>query len=134
MNTYRLVKATMTSDELVRLEDRDHQAVLLMLAMQSGHPDEATAVFLALSARKRGSWWAFVGQWEPKARRDRPGRYRNLLVDDMNEAAATRWRELHRAMKAQRVHVADDDISTYTRLWPRVARFGFTTGRSGHQG
>ena len=130
VNTYRLVKATKTPEEPVRLEKAEHQSVLLMLAMQSGHPEEATEVFRALNVRKRGSWWAFVDQWQPKALRGKPGRYHNHLVGDMSEARATRWRELHRAMKLQQAHVGDDDISTYVRLWPSVARFGFTTGRA----
>lgn len=129
-NTYRLVKATMTPADLVRLENKDHRAVLLMLAMQSSHPDEATEVFRALGSRRWGSWWAFVEQWEPKARKGKPGRYHNQLVGNIGEATAARWRELHRAMKLQKHNAEDDDIEAYIRLWPSVARFGFRTGRA----
>jgi hypothetical protein len=129
VNTYRLVKATLSSDDLVQLEGSDHQVVLLLLAIQSGHPDEATEIFRALSETTQGSWWTFVGQWEPEAIQRKSRRFRNQLVDDMDEPAAARWRELHRAALLQRSLLKNDNIGAFRRLWPSVARFGFTTGR-----
>jgi hypothetical protein len=130
VNTYRLVKATMSLGDLERLEKGDYRAALLMLAMQSGHPDEAAEVFRALNERKQGSWWKFVEELEPKTRRGKPGRHHNQLIEDMSEATAAGWLELHRAMKLQRREGHDDDIVTFVRLWPAVARFGFATGRA----
>lgn len=120
----------MPSRDLARLESGDYRAALLMLAMQSGHPDEAADIFRALSRKGEGTWRAFVDEWEPQVRQGSAGVYDHQLVGDMGEATAVGWRELHQAMVRQCDRVPEDDLQTFLRLWPAVARFGFATGRA----
>lgn len=130
VNTYRLIKATISPEQMDLLESGDFEAVLLMLGMQSGYPDEAAAVFRELTSTEEVSWWAFVEHWKPVPHSGGalPSRSRNAMVPDMDESSAANWLELHGAM--QRTRLTEEDIKPFVRHWSSVARFGFTTGRA----
>ena len=136
VNLYRLIKATIRTEaelaEFLGTPERagDYQAVMLMLAMQAGFPTPAYEVFRHLSLKPRGSWWDFVAGLEPVT--DGSGAaITSLNLTGLSDAEAERWRELHRALAAQRAGMTmPDDLRPFVEHATAVARFGFVTGRA----
>lgn len=141
VNTYRLIKAMLSPDRLAHFEGGERtpgefQAVMLLLAMQSGFPTEAYEVFreLAREVRRRPleprwqTWWGLVEAMCPQ-REDGTG-WSSKLLGPLTEVEAERWTQLHYALLEQRPHVEVDDLSVYAAHAGSVARFGFVTGRA----
>ena len=137
VNVYRLIKATIpTEATLARFlgtTDRAgyHQAVMLMLAMQAGFPNQAYGIFRCLSRKPTGSWWGLVDGLEPEAEESGSFAVPSLELTGLNDAEADTWRELRRALRAQRSAITmPDDLKPFVDYATVVARFGFVTGRA----
>lgn len=141
VNTYRLIKAMLPADRLARFEGDEQtpgefQAVMLLLAMQSGFPSEAYEVFreIAREMRRRSveprwqTWWGLVEAMRP--RHEEGTGWSSELLGPLTEADAERWTRLHDALLEQRPHVQVDDLAVYADHAGSVARFGFVTGRA----
>ncbi|MBE1496540.1 hypothetical protein H4696_003640 [Amycolatopsis lexingtonensis] len=119
MNTYRLIRATRHVGSRSRFLGGDgrpgeFQAVLTLLAAVAGHPALADRLLVALQAADGDSWAGFLAQL---ANDTEPGE----LPHDFAE-----WVRLHRGLEASRRTGMLDDLATYRRWGPVIARFGFT--------
>ncbi|WP_370961735.1 P-loop NTPase fold protein [Amycolatopsis sp. cg9] len=119
MNTYRLIRATRHVGSRSRFLGGDgrpgeFQAVLTLLAAVAGHPALADRLLVALQDADGDSWAGFVAQ----------------LADDTGPGELTHdfaeWAGLHRGLEASLRPGTLDDLGTYRRWGPVIARFGFT--------
>lgn len=119
MNTYRLIRATRHVGSRSRFLGGDgrpgeFQAVLTLLAAVAGRPTLANPLLLALQDADGDSWAGFLAQ----------------LVNDTEPSGSphdfAEWGRLHRGLEAGRRPGTLDDLATYQRWGPVVARFGFT--------
>jgi hypothetical protein len=112
-NIYRLVRASLTADQLDDLLGRDgerpgYRAVELMLAIAIGSPSMCPTLLDRLKVgRDTEEWWSFVEEWTPTG----------------HEAE---WKRLVGAMAALR----DDalpDLATFAKWVPEIERYSYGT-------
>lgn len=133
VNTYRLIRASLSPKELHDYETEDSHdpvAVLVLLALMTGAPMEAPWLFEALdAASSEDRWDLFVKGLEPIERtRSRSGLRERVLVNSVCPAiqpdAAPRWERLHESL-AEYEHVAFETLAPLRRWVSRVARCSF---------
>jgi hypothetical protein len=112
VNVYRFVRAGLPAPELSAFADPgngDYQAVIVLLAVLVGYPDDATDVFGILAKGSHETWRDFLDFID-----------RDTSTSDFDPDLRTHLRAL--APK----HVADDYSVALFRDWiPRVERFSF---------
>jgi hypothetical protein len=120
VNVYRLLRASVADDRWSSfIGDADgglHRPVLLLLAILTGYPAEATEILRAiLEGRATTTFWALIDELEkaPPSTED-----------------AERWRELFGSLRVLRSLVPEDqqcaELVEYAR---QVARYSFQSGR-----
>jgi hypothetical protein len=75
INIYRLIRASVDLDDKLRLEDFNgkdgpgkYRPVLLLLAILTGYPDQATEILRELLERKpSATWWEFIDSFKSRA-------------------------------------------------------------------
>ncbi|NBH07906.1 P-loop NTPase fold protein [Amycolatopsis sp. SID8362] len=127
MNTYRLIRATRHVGSRSRFLGGDgrpgeFQAVLTLLAAVAGHPTLANPLLLALQDADGDSWAGFVAQLAPGTKDAEPGE----LAPAVPAHDSAEWARLHRGLEASHRPGVLDDLATYQRWGPVIARFGFT--------
>ncbi|MFG1648127.1 hypothetical protein ACGFMK_48225 [Amycolatopsis sp. NPDC049252] len=129
MNTYRLIRATWHVGSRSRFLGGDRQpgefqAVLTLLAAVAGHPTMAARLLLALQNADGDSWAGFVRRLAPATDDTEPGGLFSGGLDVSSHDFAD-WENLHRGLEASRTQEMLDDLGTYRRWGPVIARFGF---------
>lgn len=126
VNIYRFIRAGTGEARLdafrgTAAEPGEHRVVALLLAVVTGYPAQAEALFRALEldgdANAPGSWWATVERLE---------------ADASGGARDGRWSELLRTLLAMRPELGMEDVALkpFAYWAPHVARFSFQTGRA----
>ncbi|WIV54172.1 P-loop NTPase fold protein [Amycolatopsis nalaikhensis] len=131
MNTYRLIRSTRHVGPRSRFLGGDgrpgeFQAVLTLLAAVAGYPMLANFLLPALQqAADVRSWAEFVRRLAPATAGEEPGElFPTGLLAGSPEFAE--WTRLHGALEASRQRGMLDDLESYRRWGPVIARFGFT--------
>ncbi|HEX6899229.1 MAG TPA: P-loop NTPase fold protein [Thermoanaerobaculia bacterium] len=136
VNIYRLIRAQLDEralDHFVGESEApgEHQAVLVLLAVLIGYPDQASSLFRHLQGQvPDAGWWALVEELAPKKLAESSEIYVNAIRDDMTPAEARAWRKLHACLGGLRQSIGvPDRIDTFQKWVAPVARFSFKSGR-----
>ncbi len=155
VNVYRLLRAITTGEQRQSLlGDERHggyRAVLLLLAMVTAFPAEATAIIRELlegqeSASPPDDWWAFVADFravvDRTVPRQKPARQQKVApkkparqpdrsgLEERDEDGADRWGQFFEKLQRIRGETEDDFSCSEMALWaPVVARYSFASGR-----
>jgi hypothetical protein len=115
INIYRMIRSTVDDEHWQEFvgEDQhggDHRQALLLLAILTGYPGEASEILRQLIERVHNeTWWEFI--------------------DTLN-APGDNWAELHVKLRSLRSLVADTEgCDVFRRFAPIVARYSFQSGR-----
>jgi hypothetical protein len=115
INIYRMIRSTVDNEhwqEFVGEEQRggDHRQALLLLAILTGYPGEASEILRQLIERVHNeTWWEFI--------------------DTLN-ASGGNWEELRVKLQSLRPLVADTEgCDLFRRYASSVARYSFQSGR-----
>lgn len=136
INTYRLIRATQhvgTRSRFLGSDGRpgEYIALLTLLAVAAGYPTVLDRLLAALEHDAAGirTWTEFVAQLVLGSD---PGLRGKLAPPDLSSGSATdpeaaAWTNLQKALAANaRTSGVVDDIQTYRKWGPLVARFSFT--------
>ena len=142
INIYRLIRASVADRERAAFigdaeSGGEHQCALLLLAILTGHPAEATEILRELIEKEHEeSWWTFIGQWKVKKLKPRPGaRKANGQVKEETavrqgvESSPERWQELFGKLERIQPKAPDQPCKVFAKWAPRIARFSFQSGR-----
>jgi len=121
VNVYRLLRTAVTTEEkdVFVTEDGtgEFQTVQLLLAMQTGYPDQTSVIVRNLIERRpSGLWWRFVDRLVAAVTKH-PG------------PTAEGWEEFAEQLKKLKPEFSRSDIDEFVRWAPRVARFSFQSAR-----
>jgi hypothetical protein len=146
VNVYRLLKASTRPTRIGAFRDPGtHRPVLLLLAILTGHPAEATAILRALlDGTPTGTWLAFIRAMDeptsllapaprPKGRRSTTSPLelvpRADLADADERRAAERWAQLLAKLGRLEPAVGPLDAISFRPWALPVARYGFEASR-----
>ena len=154
VNVYRLLRAITTGEQRQALlgDERrgGYRAVLLLLAMVTAFPAEATAIIRGLlegqgSASPPDDWWTFVAdfraaiegavQMEKPVRRQKGTPTKQARqpeasgLEDRDEDGADRWDPFFEKLGRVRPETEDFSCSEMAHWAPLVARYSFASGR-----
>ena len=139
INTYRIIRASLSPKELHDFEidnSDDPVAVLVLLALLSGTPMEATWVFQSLDTMSdEYSWEKFVKGLEPKLQTKKSGRttagpqtgqalYKNAACSTIYPNSVPRWQRIQEAMTGYG-HISFETVTPLRKWVGRVARCAF---------
>ncbi|HEX8179488.1 MAG TPA: P-loop NTPase fold protein [Pyrinomonadaceae bacterium] len=125
VNVYRLMRASVPDEERANFIDDEggYRVVLLLLAILTGYPAEATYILRALLAEPHPeTWWQFIDAFEQKAK--------DLSAADAAELE--RWRQLLHKLRQPEVREAfpaEQTCSAFVAWADDVARYSFQSGR-----
>ncbi len=115
INIYRMIRSTVDDEhwqEFVgeEMQGGDHRQALLLLAILTGYPGEASEILRQLIERLHNeTWWEFI--------------------DSLN-AVGGNWPELRVKLRSLRSLIADTEgCDVFRRYAPTVARYSFQSGR-----
>jgi len=142
VNVYRLLKASTAPSHVVEFEHASlHQPILLLLAVLTGYPAEATEILRALLDDDRtGGWLEFVAGIDAPTRllqRGLAGKKRGPAdefrpkdrLPEADQVDAERWSVLLRKLARIERRTGRLDVELF-RDWARpVARYGFESSR-----
>lgn len=133
INIYRLMRVSITDDDDLAAfigNDRqgEHRSALLLLAILTGYPSEATDILRDLIEDDSPTgWWRYVD-----ACRDRlegTGKAANS-TQSLKRIEQQRWRDLLDRLQDLRGVIPEDEPLDSFRKWaPKVARYSFQSGR-----
>lgn len=145
INIYRLIRASVRQGERSEFAGDvlggEYQCALLLLAILTGYPTEATDIVSDLLRNDhRENWWAFMDSLKIH-------KLSGAVADNRGKAGAgnegadahwsnnagalrlRRWEELFGTLERIRPGVADQPCSKFAKWAPRVARYSFESGR-----
>ncbi|HEX8694460.1 MAG TPA: P-loop NTPase fold protein [Longimicrobium sp.] len=136
LNVYRLVRGGLDADQLEALvgspEAGEYRAVLLLLAMLTGYPAEATVVLRDLvETEPDDTWWHYLERLEQRRREAAEAN------DDAADPFAglegveeSRWADMLRKLEAVRPYLpAGQSCEDFVKWAPEIARYSFYSGR-----
>jgi hypothetical protein len=132
-NIYRLLRASMDPADLDRYVsaddgDGEYQAVLLLLALLVGFPQQAAVIFDELrTATDFTTWWEFVKDLQSRSGGAASAGSAQIKV---GPAEVTKWNRLFRRiadLQSQQLAIPEN-LDLFRRWMPQVARFSFQTG------
>jgi hypothetical protein len=136
VNIYRLVRASVDKHQheiFVGDETQgQYRAVLLLLAILTGYPAEATKILGELKEREDSElWWEFIRSFEKLAKKEDSPNENDATVSEVSEGEAERWRELLEYLdEIHRLLIPENPVCEDFKLWAReVARYSFQSGR-----
>ncbi len=124
VNIYRLLRATVSAP-VPYLEEQQYRPVLLLLAILTGHPLEATDILRDLAEGNHPDlWWDFMDSYAGQA----------APPDDREDldalAESLRWRELLDKLFSMRPLLREPQRCSAFAVWAgSVARYSFESGR-----
>ena len=149
VNVYQLLRAGVTGDRREEFigdtTHGQHRAVLLLLAILTGYPAEATEILRdLLEEQPKGSWWSFIDTYKqrgeiPPAENNHPSEQSVSEAEAENGhaseqsvlvAQAERWRQLLATLTELRGLIpARQSCADFVEWAPQVARYSFHSGR-----
>lgn len=140
VNIYRLLRSSVEPHQREQFigdhEQGGHRAALLLLAIQTGYPDEAIAILQkVMDANPGDRWWELVESFKPLC--TDPGAEELENDPDSGRArklSAERWRtmfaRINTLQKLDPPYVdAEIECSDFIDWAPAVARYSFQSGR-----
>lgn len=139
VNTYRLIRASLSPKEFYDFEvegSEDPVAVLVLLALLSGTPMEATWIFQHLdSMTDQYGWVQFLDGLEPELQKQGAGTiaavgqtaknlYKNAACAKIYPNAVPRWQRIQAALSGYH-HISFSTVSPLRKWLGRVARCAF---------
>lgn len=133
VNVYRLLRALNDEDEAFRgsKERAEHRAVLVLLAILTGHPSQGTEFLRDLLEGKASdrSWWDFVDDYRSRAELPSNGA--------ASQADAERWRQFFEKIDEVRNDLRnqgscldfDESSDAFVKWAGQVSRFSFQSAR-----
>jgi hypothetical protein len=107
-----------------------YQAVLLLLAILTGYPTQATQILSDLQEQEHPeSWWNFIDNYELQLKDTNSENGNNQAADNLSEAEAESWLELLDKLKQIRTSIPDRPCKDFSKWVPEVARYSFRSGR-----
>jgi len=148
INIYRLLRASVTEEERAEFsgdtQGGAYQAAMLLLAMLTGYPEQATEILRRLIEKQPGkSWWDFMDRLQgefpavessnekPAAKRtaNRGKAKEDGSSERSQDVEKTEWDELFERMARFKKGFKDRPIDAFQKWAPRVARYSFQSGR-----
>ena len=149
INIYRLVRASVGDRERAAFigdtKGGEHQCALILLAILTGHPVEATEILRDLIQHEhKDTWWTFIESLKkrrPQQPADSPKKDRRQKLDSQptidgvhvhkasREMFEPRWEELFGKLDRLRPVVKDHPCTVFAKWAPRIARYSFQSGR-----
>lgn len=137
INIYRLIRARIPPLDLPEFVSErqgpcEYQVVMVLLAMLTGFPRQASHVFGKVLSLQKGSPWSdVVDALEPKELQGTGAqRFSNGVVPSMGAAEAADWRRLFTALSTLQPEAPlPSMLEPYKRWARRVARFSFRAGK-----
>ena len=147
MNIYRLIRASVLERERVEFAGADeggyYQCALLLLAILTGYPAEATEILRDLIFNVHTeSWWEFVDNLKAGKSPQPAPEYRDPKVGGNSapkieagqyprdgKLRMRRWTELFSKLDRLRRFVHDQPCAGFVKWAPRIARYSFESGR-----
>src|SRR5258708_1524410 len=133
INIYRLLRASVEDRERIGFVGSDsggeYQCALMLLAILTGYPVEATEILEALiKEQHKESWGTFLESVKAKVSKQASGGSaslpRNSPLPD-----GQRWDELLAKMERIKNNLDDRPCEDFSKWAPRVARYSFQSGR-----
>lgn len=139
VNTYRIIRASLSPKELHDFEidnSEDPVAVLVLLALLSGTPMEATWVFQSLDTTPdQVTWDTFVEGLKPQLQEQEASKptaalragqvlYKNAACSKIYPNAVPRWQRIHKALTTYS-HISFATVAPLRKWLGRVARCAF---------
>ncbi len=136
VNIYRLLRTSVAEKDrrafIGSSAGGDYRAVLLLLAIQTGHPEEAaTIIQMLLNESRERPWWEFIESLRHRCQPPLPSEARPHRGGTMN---AERWTALFRkldAFKRRHPSFVEEAASCgdFIAWAPAAARYSFHSGR-----
>jgi hypothetical protein len=142
VNIYRILRSSVTAGEEPSFvsadKDGDYKAVQLLLAIQTGYPNQAVEIIRDLIEQTpRNSWWSFVDGYHAKYR-NRPIKRPKVsavnptkLPEELTASPleSDRWMEFLEHVNLLRSDLPDRSCTGFAKWAPRVARYSFQSAR-----
>lgn len=149
INIYRLLRASVDDAERQYFIGNErggkHRAALLLLAILTGYPAEATEILRALLEEEHTeTWWKFIETFRERAEQPQPpadadnNNQNGSATEEALDAEVQRWGQLMKALdkireeKTEELGPLFDDhqpCEDFVDLAPQVARYSFQSGR-----
>lgn len=136
LNVYRLIRGGLDLAELRHVagsEAGQFRVVLLLLAMLTGYPAEATVVLRGLTREEPDdTWWNYLDSLA--ARRDAFGAGDPGAGDDpfagVEDVDPGRWEDMLRKLRSLRTLIPEDySCEAFVKWAPEIGRYSFHSGR-----
>jgi hypothetical protein len=154
INIYRLLRASLDEHERAAFIGDEksgvYQVAMLLLAILTGHPAEATEILGLLVERPRGTWWEFIASLKtaiprqpsppaqpassetskkPKSALTADSASATEKGDDNSGIEIHLWVELFDKLDRLRESMRDRSCQHFVDWAPRVARYSFQSNR-----
>jgi hypothetical protein len=132
INIYRLLRASVEDPERNEFVGNStggvYQCALMLLAILTGYPTEATEILEALLKEqpKEKNWGQFLASLREKVRHERPLTTRSISPEI---PPLSRWEELLVKIERMKNNLNDRPCEGFVKWAPRVARYSFQSGR-----
>ena len=141
VNVYRLLRTSVEANELETFVNKnktgEYQAVQLLLAIQTGYPDQAAEVTDDLIEQKpQKSWWAFIQNYATDSKKSLVATSRNeggqgnaAHAEGSSQFEDEYWQEFVKCMNSLKPQIHDRSCADFVKWAPRVGRYSFRSSR-----
>jgi hypothetical protein len=166
INIYRLIRASVDLDEKLQLDEftgkegqGKYRPVLMLLAILTGYPDQATEILRELLEQEHPeSWWEFIDSFNARAEKGRAAASAVTAVDEreaaaagaagakenggdnaatpgdainlLSDADAENWKQLlEKLQNLRHLFKPSEPCADFVEWAPKVARYSFQSGR-----
>ena len=135
VNIYRLLRASVPEEKQAAFvgETRqgEHRVALLLLAIVTGYPTEATDILRELLKQDKSRlWWQFIDEFETQSKTETELDQEGNPQEELSEAEAENLRQLFKNLREVRKRIPDNQSCADFIDWaPEVARYSFQSGR-----
>ena len=141
VNVYRLLRTSVDANELemfvTKNKGGEYQAVQLLLAIQTGYPNQAVEITDDLIEQKpQESWWTFIQKYATRPKRAivsslrNPRRQESATPNVGNSRFKDEyWQEFVKCMNSLKPQIGDRSCADCVKWAPRVARYSFRSSR-----
>ena len=110
----------------VKMYGGHHRIVLLLLAMLTGYPGEATEIFCNLLEQDHSeTWWDFIDSFKSRAVASNSSS-NSTTEDHVSEAEVEHWQQLLKSLAELRYLIKEkQSCADFVEWVPRVARYSY---------
>ena len=132
MNLYRMIRAGIPPDRLDSFLDTDFRAVMILLAILTGYPQQAPHFFRKLlNLENHHPWKDALGLLKPRQVASGKNEFENGLLHRFSSADAVEWKKLYLTISeisAQETRLPET-TEPYRTWIPHVSRYSFYVGK-----